>query len=81
MKKRIVSDEPIKSQQEADEARQYIIRETAATLNIPVAEATRRVNALFKSGILNIVDPSTTDGQMRIDAFMSIPSSTYAHLI
>lgn len=73
-------DEPIKTQVEADEVKRYLIKSVVATLNISVVEATRRVAGLLKSGILNTGNAEDPESQMRIDAFLQIPSSEYEHL-
>ena len=69
MKKNI---EPIKSQEEANEVKQYLVKTTSETLKISMEKAKFRVDALFLSGLLNEVSPLTMYGQMRIDRFMQI---------
>lgn len=64
--------EPIKSQAEANEVKQYLIKTTSDTLKISMAKAAFRVEALFLCGLLNEVNPLTKYGQMRIDTFMQI---------
>lgn len=72
--------QPIKSEKEADEVKNYLIQETINQLGIAIEEATIRVNALFNSGILNDIDPRSDSGQLQIDVFLQIPSANSAHL-
>ena len=70
---RKVKDTPIASQEEADETREYLIKETAETLKITREDATQRVDALFASGLLKKINPLTAFGQFQIDSFMRNP--------
>lgn len=62
----------------ADKLRMKIGQQTADTLNIPLEEALKRVDAFQKSGITG--NPDSLEYMMKVDAFMAIPSSTYEHL-
>jgi hypothetical protein len=70
---------PIKSQKEAENTRRYLINTTSSTLKISNEEAEKRVDALFKSGILDQNLPMPIF-QMQVDAFLSIDSSKYNHI-
>ena len=72
--------QPIKSEKEADEVKDYLNKETINQFGIAIEEATIRVNALFNSGILNDINPLSDSGQFQIDVFLQIPSANYAHL-
>ena len=75
-----MSTNPITSQAEADKAMAYLVKETAKRLKIPKDEAIRRLDGLYKSGVLEGGNPESPAHQMAIDAFLSISSSSYAHL-
>lgn len=76
-----MSKSPIKSQAEADQVKAYLVAETAKAHGISQEEATKRVEALFQSGILNQpgAGPGNPDSQLAIMAFLAIPSEQYAH--
>lgn len=67
-------------EREADPGFAYIVNTTADTMKITMEEATTRVRALYELGILETGHPDDPDTQMRITAFLSIPSEKYAHL-
>jgi hypothetical protein len=71
---------PIASQAEADEVRAKLARKISNTLSIPLDEAERRLDGLTRSGVGAGGDPESPAYQMAVEAFLSIPSSTYAHL-
>lgn len=64
-------DEPIKSQQEADEIFNYLVKTTADTMKISTEQATKRVKALFDSGILEGGNPNSIVTQFKITKFLA----------
>jgi hypothetical protein len=64
----------IKSQEEADRVRKYLVKATVKTLGITEKDANRRMDALLKSGILDrYVSPDSTIFQFVVDIAMRIP--------
>lgn len=72
--------EPVKSKEEAKKVIDYLVKTTSETLKIDMFEAVKRVKGLYECGILEGGDPDDPETQMRITAFLLIPSETYAHL-
>ncbi|MHA4844449.1 hypothetical protein ACX0G7_09805 [Flavitalea antarctica] len=71
---------PIKTEKEATEVTNYLIETTMSTLKIDREEATKRVNALLKTDIMNGFNPDKPAHQIAVDMFMQIPSSDYERL-
>ena len=64
---------PIKTQEEAEQVREYLIKMTMDTLNLTRSQAEQRIDALLKSPILingKWNDPKT---QKAIDEFLRNP--------
>lgn len=64
-------EDPIKSQQEADEAFNFLVQTTMDTMNIDKEQAEKRITALFESGVLLNANPESPETQQQIDKFMS----------
>ncbi len=65
-----MSQEPIKSKEEADGVFNYFVNTTMLTVKIDRAQAEKRVKALFDSGLLNGGSPDNPNTQKMIDKFM-----------
>lgn len=72
--------EPVKSKEEAKAILDYLVQTTSESLKIDMYEAAKRVKGLYQCGILDGGDPDDPETQMRITAFLLIPSETYEHL-
>lgn len=67
----------ITSQQEADETLKFLVDTTVHVMKLDRPEATKRVKALMKSGILESGHPDDPHTQRRIDMFLTIPSEKH----
>ena len=65
--------EPIKSQEEADKAFDYLVTTITEGMGIDREQATKRVKALFESGILEGGSPTSLVTQIKISKFLSKP--------
>lgn len=75
--------EKIKSQKEANDVNDYLVKQTCKSFSVDACEAQKRIKGLMKSGIIDVCngnpdDPAT---QLQIDVFLSIPSENYQHLM
>lgn len=64
---------PIKSQKEADEVFNNVVKIAVNTLKISKKQAEKRTRALLDSGILKGRKPHNIKTKMLIDKFMLIP--------
>ena len=68
-----MENKPIQSQEEADKAFNYLVKTLMGGMNISEEQATKRVKALFESGILEGGSPTSILTQMKISKFLSKP--------
>lgn len=63
----------ITSQSEANKVHYHLVLMTMQKMNVDEIQATKRINALLKSGILNDGTPDDPNIQRKIDEFISTP--------
>lgn len=65
-----MKEEPIKSQEEANEVFIWLVNETIKVTKCDKPQAEKRIRALLKSGILKGGNPNNPNTQKKIDEFM-----------